>query len=150
MESTSPTNPSEITLEDVLDDEKGREALKNFMTKASLPEFLTFLEMTEEFSVLKSDHNRHKKAKDIIDTFIDKSISSGLAISPEARVRLLQAFEQASTSSCDNSMFEECCTEVMAHLRDVVWSKFLNSEEGRQYMVQDNVADNNVEPRAQE
>jgi hypothetical protein len=152
METTSPpaSSPSEITLEDVLDDERGREALKNFMTKASLPEFLTFLEMTEEFSVLKSDQNRYKKAKDIIGTFIDEHISSVIVISPETRARLLQAFEQASTSSCDNNMFEECCTEVMSHLKDVVWSKFLNSEEGRQYMAQVNAADNNVESHAQE
>lgn len=120
------------------------------MAKASLPECLTFLEMAEEFSVLKSDHNRYKKAKDIIDTFIDESINSGLVISPETRARLLQAFEQRSPSSCDNSMFEECCTEVMAHLKDIVWSKFLDSEEGIQYMAQHNAADNNIESGAQE
>jgi hypothetical protein len=137
--ATSPVNSSvttfaKMSMEDVLDDEKGRKTLKEFMAKCSIPESLTFLEMIEEYTLLKSHNNRFKKAQEIMDKFIQQGALSEINISQVTRTKVVQAFEKATPTYCDKRIFEDCSTEVMLQLKNDVWPRFLNSEEGKRLM----------------
>jgi hypothetical protein len=135
----SLVNFAKLSMEDVLDDEKGRQFLKQFMRKCSIPETLTFLEMVEEYTLLKSHSNRFKKAQEIVDKFIQQRARSEINISQTTRTKIMQAIQRSSPSNCEKRIFDDCLTEVMLELKNDVWPRFLNSEEAKQLMGLSNV-----------
>jgi hypothetical protein len=119
----------EYSLEDLLDNEKERNVLRQFLLKTNHSESLVFLEMVEEYTLLNSHGNRYKKAQVIVNAFIAPKNCSVIHITEESRSKVLQEFEKSSSDFCPRTLFECCLNEVLLHLKNELWSQFLISDE---------------------
>ncbi|KAL9652474.1 hypothetical protein ABK040_000046 [Willaertia magna] len=125
---TKDLSKIDFCLEAIIENESSYKCFTEYLTSTHNLEMALFLNATNEYKLMRSESNKIKKAKEIINEFIKEDSKNQLNISGHLKQKIIEACEKEDKTILASNLFEELEFSILISLKEHVFGDFLKSE----------------------